>query len=199
MNGKFRVFLAATLAMGVLCGCGAGNHVYLETNGTEEHSAQEEILPEEDDETAEEKLSCFVYVCGAVESPGVYELPEGSRIFEAVELAGGMTEEAAANVLNLAEPLTDGQMIRILTVEEAEKNPEADANEGATEDDGRLDINQADVAAFMGLPGIGQSKAESIVQYREANGPFSSVEEVMEVDGIKEGVFNKIKDRIKVN
>ena len=74
----------------------------------------------------------------------------------------------------------------------------AQEESGSNVEDGLLDINRASVADFMTLPGIGQSKAEALFQYREAHGRFSSVEEIMNVDGIKEGVFNKIKDSIKV-
>ena len=134
-------------------------------------------------------------VCGAVENPGVYELPENSRVYEAVAMAGGMTEDAGMEAVNQAEFVTDGQMLRIPTMEEvAAAQEESESNV----DDGLLDINRASVADFMTLPGIGQSKAEALFQYREAHGRFSSIEEIMNVDGIKEGVFNKIKDSIKV-
>lgn len=208
MNQTFRVFLVIAAAMSLLCGCGARNNVYLEKNtgetgelcATEELSATE---TEESDGTKEEK-TCLVYVCGAVVSPGVYELDDGSRIYEAVELAGGFMEEAAEDALNLAESVTDGQMIRIPTEEEQEAagREGAELSQGAGADsasDGKLDLNRADVAALMELPGIGQSKAEAIVGYREEHGPFSRTEDLMKVEGIKEGVFNKIKDRIKVD
>ena len=202
MNQTFRVFLVIAAAMSLLCGCGARNNVYLEKNAvetgelcvTEALSATE---TEEPDGVKEEK-TCLVYVCGAVVAPGVYELDDGSRIDEAVELAGGFMEDAAEDVLNLAESVTDGQMIRIPTEEEQE----AAGRQGAEADsaaDGKLDLNRADVAALMELPGIGQSKAEAIVGYREEHGSFSRTEDLMKVEGIKEGVFNKIKDRIKVD
>ncbi len=124
MNQTFRVFLVIAAAMSLLCGCGARNNVYLEKNAvetgelcvTEALSATE---TEESDGVKEEK-TCLVYVCGAVVAPGVYELDDGSRIYEAVELAGGFMEDAAEDVLNLAESVTDGQMIRIPTEEEQE-------------------------------------------------------------------------------
>ena len=91
--------------------------------------------------------------------------------------------------VNQAEFGTDGQMLRIPTMEEvAAAQEESESNV----DDGLLDINRASVADFMTLPGIGQSKAEALFQYREAHGRFSSIEEIMNVDGIKEGVFNKL-------
>ena len=202
MNQTFRVFLVIAAATSLLCGCGARNNVYLEKNAVETGElcvteAQSATETEEPDGAKEEK-TCLVYVCGAVVAPGVYELDDGSRIYEAVELAGGFMEDAAEDVLNLAESVTDGQMIRIPTEEEQE----AAGRQGAEADsaaDGKLDLNRADVAALMELPGIGQSKAEAIVGYREEHGYFSRKEDLMKVEGIKEGVFNKIKDRIKVD
>ena len=202
MNQTFRVFLVIAAAMSLLCGCGARNNVYLEKNTGEtgELCVTEALSATETEEPdgAKEEKTCLVYVCGAVVSPGVYELDDGSRIYEAVELAGGFMEDAAEDVLNLAESVTDGQMIRIPTEEEQE----AVGRQGAEADsaaDGKLDLNRADVAALMELPGIGQSKAEAIVGYREEHGPFSQAEDLMKVEGIKEGVFNKIKERIKVD
>ena len=143
---------------------------------------------------AEQKQeSC--YVCGAVLVPGVYEIPADGRVYEAIKAAGGLTEGACAEAINQAERVSDGQMIRIPTEEEVsewDRRKEAD-------EDGRMDINHASVADFMTLPGIGASKAEALVSYREAKGGFSSIEDIMNVDGIKKGVFDKIKDRIKVN
>ena len=202
MNQTFRVFLVIAAAMSLLCGCGARNNVYLEKNTGEtgELCVTEALSATETEEPdgAKEEKTCLVYVCGAVVSPGVYELDDGSRIYEAVELAGGFMEEAAEDALKLAESVTDGQMIRIPTEEEQE----AVGRQGAEADsaaDGKLDLNRADVAALMELPGIGQSKAEAIVGYREEHGPFFQAEDLMKVEGIKEGVFNKIKDRIKVD
>lgn len=202
MNQTFRVFLVIAAAMSLLCGCDARNNVYLEKNAVEtgELCVTEALSATETEEPdgAKEEKTCLVYVCGAVVAPGVYELDDGSRIYEAVELAGGFMEDAAEDVLNLAESVTDGQMIRIPTEEEQE----AAGRQGAEADsaaDGKLDLNRADVAALMELPGIGQSKAEAIVGYREEHGPFSQAEDLMKVEGIKEGVFNKIKDRIKVD
>lgn len=153
----------------------------------------------------------YVQVSGAVVHPGVYQLPEGSRIFEAVELAGGVTEEADITSVNQAQFLSDGQMIYMYAVgEEGAKEAIAEAVAGAAseaagektaeaESDDRVNINTATAEQLMTLPGIGQSKAESIISFREEHGAFGSVEEIMNIEGIKEGVFSKIKDRIKVN
>ena len=164
----------------------------------------------------------FVDVCGAVANPGVYELDEGSRIFQAVDAAGGYLPEAAQNYLNRARSLTDGQQIYVPTEEEIAENLEALASKvpealqsGASEDTGRegnsedslaegvgsnsgINLNTADAAQLCTLSGIGQSKAEAIIAYREEHGGFASIEEIMNVEGIKEGTFSKIKDKISV-
>lgn len=156
---------------------------------------------------------CYVYVCGAVKEPGVYELEAGARIYEAVEAAGGLTEEADFSSVNQAEKVSDGQMVKILTKEETEalgetpdsvETPDSGNGETAvsgnaeTEQDGRININLASAEELMTLPGIGRAKADSIISYRESSGGFSSIEEIMQVEGIKEGVFNRVKDSIKV-
>ncbi len=164
---------------------------------SEETDESKDILEETGNERMEsssEESSCYVYVCGAVEQPGVYVLGPHARIYEAIEAAGGLTEEADFGSVNQAEEVSDGQMVKILTKEETS----AAVSEAASETDGRININQASVEELMALPGIGSAKAGSIVSYREQNGEFSSIEEVMQVEGIKEGVFNRMKDRIKV-
>ena len=164
----------------------------------------------------------FVDVCGAVANPGVYELDAGSRIFQAVDAAGGYLPEAAQNYLNRARSLTDGQQIYVPTEEEIAENLEALAakvpealQSSASEDTGRegnsedslaegtgsdsvINLNTADAAQLCTLSGIGQSKAEAIIAYREEHGEFASIEGIMNVEGIKEGTFSKIKDKISV-
>ena len=134
----------------------------------------------------------YVQVSGAVAKPGVYQLEEGSRVFMAVELAGGLSSEADESSLNQAQALSDGQQVHVYAVGEREYQ------ETQTEDDGRVNLNTASAQELMSLPGIGQSKADSIIAYRESNGGFGAVEDLMKIEGIKEGVFSKIKDRIKV-
>ena len=143
----------------------------------------------------EQQETCCVYVCGAVLTPGVYVLETGARIYEAIEMA---------------QEICDGQMIYIPTKEEAAAYPvdalaAADGAAGQTKKtageqdaDGRVNLNTASEAELMTLSGIGQSKAQVILLYRETHGGFSSVEEIMNVDGIKEGSYNRIKDSIKV-
>lgn len=133
----------------------------------------------------------YVYVCGYVEQPGVYPLKPGARICDALELAGGVTADGKPEALDQAQRVEDGQTIYVPGRYEDVENVDVD--------DGLVDINKADKAMLMTLPGIGESKAEMILQYREEHGNFEAVEDLMNIPGIKEGVYNKIKDSIKVS
>lgn len=149
--------------------------------------------------TESEPCNIFVYICGSVVSPGVYELSDGARVYEAIEHAGGFKEEAAQEAINQAEKVTDGQQIYIPTKEEVEAGETEVSKQwvgGDSSLSGKVNINTASKDELMTLSGIGDSRAESIIAYRESNGPFQSVEELMNVEGIKEGVFNKIRDQI---
>lgn len=137
---------------------------------------------------------CYVHVCGEVNTPGVYELPEGSRIFEAVDAAGGFTAEAAESSLNLAETIADGMQLVVLNKEEAQNAAEIAVEQAA----GLVNINKASKEQLMTLPGIGESRAEDILRYREESGGFQKIEDIMKVSGIKDAAFQKIKDSITV-
>ncbi|MCM1258180.1 MAG: helix-hairpin-helix domain-containing protein [Roseburia sp.] len=156
-----------------------------------ENVAKESISDIEAEDLSEDETVCYVYVCGEVNAPGVYKLPAGSRVYEAIQLAGGLTEKADSAAVNQALFLEDGQMIQVL----------AQGEEGHTaeeEEDGRVDLNTADIQALMGIPGIGEAKAKSIIAYREQNGSFQSAEDVMKITGIKEGLYSRMKDYITV-
>ncbi len=132
-----------------------------------------------------------VYVCGEVKKPGVYELEPGSRVADALAAAGGATGKAAMDSLNLAGYVEDGQKIKIPSRAEEKRAKRQEAGEP-----GLLNINEASAQEFMTLSGIGESKAGDIVAYREKHGGFSDISEIMNVAGIKEGIFNRIKDKI---
>ncbi|OUO79905.1 hypothetical protein B5F53_05460 [Blautia sp. An249] len=144
----------------------------------------------------------YVDVGGAVNKPGVYQLKSGARIYEAIEKAGGFTQEAEPESINQAQMAQDGEQILVLTKEEFQaqgmSQPQAAGQSPAQGQEGKVNINTADETQLQTLSGIGQSRAEAIIEYREKNGGFSSVEEIMNVDGIKEGIFEKIKDEIVV-
>ena len=140
----------------------------------------------------------FVDVCGAVMNPGVYELDGSSRVFQAIEAAGGFLPEAAASAVNQAQPVSDGQQIYIPTQEEYNAGgfSETMASSSADSSDGKVHLNTATKDELKTLSGIGESRAESILAYRDSHGAFQSIEELMNVEGIKEGIYQKIKDQI---
>lgn len=170
----------------------------------EEIFLSEDCLNEKPQEKAEAAASApeeaeeiYVQVCGAVKHPGVYSLPQGSRVFQAVELAGGLSKEADTKSLNQAESLTDGQMIQVLTEQEAEALAD-DLPDAGSPDDGKINLNTATREELLSLSGIGDAKADSILAWREEHGSFSQIEDLMKIEGIKEGVFSKIRDCVKV-
>jgi len=150
----------------------------------------------------------YIHICGAVKHEGVYEMAEQSRLIDAIERAGGLTEEACADAVNQAAVLYDEQYIYIPTKDEVGSNDQAGVeadnklkmnvgSQGMSGDD-KVNINNADVQVLMTLTGIGEVKAKSIIEYRESNGRFESCEEIKKVKGIGEASYQKIKDEITV-
>lgn len=136
----------------------------------------------------------YVYVCGAVNSPGVVALGPESRVEDALEAAGGFSDAADRDYVNLAARVTDGEQIYFPTAEEA-LTPEG---QNRTADAGLVNINAADAALLCTLPGIGETRAQDIIAYREANGGFQTEEDIMKVPGIKTAAYEKIRDKITV-
>lgn len=169
-----------------------------------------------EDSGQDKEKTCYVHVCGAVTHPGVYELPAGSRMYEAIALAGGLTENAAGEGLNQAEKVADGSRIYVPDKDEyaagmqnVSETPgtvsEVPGGKGgsfaadtASVEDGKVNLNTATKEQLMTLSGIGEAKASAIISYRESHGRFQNIEELMQVEGIKDGVFRKVKDQIKV-
>jgi competence protein ComEA len=143
-----------------------------------------------------------VHICGAVNKPGVYFFTSGDRLNEGIKQAGGFREDAAEDYLNLASLMEDGMQVVVPTLEEAaslkEEHQTGTENVSQSEDDGLVDLNSADEKLLCTLPGIGESKAKSIISYREEHGPFETIEQIMQVDGIKEGAFSKLKAYVTV-
>ena len=214
-NIKYLIAVAAFGAAAVLCGCSDKEGQIVPIDATAPVISDSHEIPEE-------KVNSDVievYVCGAVRTPDVYTLSDGDRVTDAVKAAGGFNDDAGKEYLNLAAKLTDGQKIYIPTVQEIEEAIEqgselysskvnitsntpgvasADRDHQSRDSDGKVDINHADKASLMTLPGVGESKADKIIAYREKNGGFSTIEDIMLVGGIKEGLFNKVKDSICV-
>lgn len=173
-------------------------------------AAESELAAEETERNAAEDAEigvvestsavCFVHVCGQVNHPGVYELAEGQRVFDAIESAGGFTETAATDYLNLAEPVRDGMKLVVPDQKDVPKQVFSDgtAGEGASEEK-LLDLNTATKEELMTLPGIGEAKAADLIRYRETHGRFQKIEDVMKISGIKEAAFEKIKERVTVS
>ena len=170
--------------------------------GTEPETADE--TEAEREAPAPEPTICYVHICGEVEAPGEYELEAGQRVFEAVELAGGFTEKAADGYLNMAMEIEDGMMIVVPSEDQmADMPPDPGVYRGgqpASESGGnqKVNINTAGAEELMTLTGIGEARAEDILRYRQEHGAFRSIEEIMNVSGIKDAAFQKIKDDITV-
>ncbi len=186
-----------------------------------EMSGADSGLREAPEDSSGEERKLTVYICGAVNRPGVVELREGARIYEAVDASGGLAPDADPERVNLAQPLTDGQMIVIVSKQEPERaeltgqsgifgtypcdagqsgNPGTYPSEAGQSGipGGRVNLNTASGEELMTLPGIGKSKADAIIRYREENGFFLSPEDVMNISGIKDAVYGKIKELITV-
>ena len=134
-----------------------------------------------------------VELAGAVKEPGVYELPKGTHLDDAITLAGGSTHDADLSKLNLALVLKDGQKITIPI-----KNSQGPLG-FASAPAGLMDINTASLEQLMDLPGIGEQKAQAILSYRDEHGSFQKIEDLMEVPGVGESIFEEIKNLITVN
>ena len=145
-----------------------------------------------------------VYVCGAVQRPDVYEISADSRIVDAVSAAGGFAIDAYPEAMNLAETVSDGSRIYVPTKEEVDAlavvySDTGSGSGGTTSDStGIVNINTATLEELTTLPGIGDTRARAIIDYREQNGAFGNIEDIMQVTGIKEKSFSKIKDSICV-
>jgi competence protein ComEA len=212
-----------------------------DTSAAAETGQQSEMQETVSDSAAEQQEIC-VHVCGAVVNPGVYVLSAGSRVYEAVQAAGGFTEEANTSYVNQAQKLPDGVQLVIPTVEQVEELQQAEtqgqtdagaAGETTAESsfvamgigiigaesasiaeettagtaeksstsagDDKININTASESELCSIPGIGTTRAAAILAYRQEHGSFQSIEDIMNVSGIKQGTYDKIKDSIKVN
>ena len=202
---KKRILCAALCSIALcaqLCGCGdSRNGLTLIGTAAEEciapdaggtRSGESAEAAEKESEADGETAEIYVYVCGAVKNPGVVALPEGSRGYAALEAAGGFNEDAKTDYVNLAARLSDGEKLYFPTAEEINDFQQEEAEGGL------IDINTADAATLCTLPGIGESRAADIINYRENQGRFETCEDIMKVPGIKTSVYQKICDKITV-
>lgn len=196
---KYILIIAAVMLCGLVYAIGRGIH------GADDSAhkgavitaeSEPAVLTEAQTETIQEnpeEIPFYVYVCGCVVNPGVYTVKPQTRVYELIELAGGFAEAADESALNLVDFVTDGQKVYV---------PKAGEIAIGSAEEGQstvlVNINTADKAALMTLPGIGESKAEEIMQYRKSKGAFQKIEDIKNISGIKEAAFNKMKDLICV-
>lgn len=191
---RIKIITALLCSILVMSGCSSYNaEITWELEG--DTASYEETAIEDSSAEAEETI--YVYVNGAVSNGGLYILPKGSRLYEAIEAAGGMTAEADPYYHNQARLLEDGEQIIVWTTEQTSQIDE-NANRNPVTDSGLVNINTANVEQLMQLSGIGETRAEAIVTYRETCGRFASIEDIQNVSGIKERLYEKIKDKITV-
>ena len=224
---KIALIAAALLASGVVFSCGKSEKLSL-SDDSEMNIELDNEEPAEKFEMAEsvesseaagyqtgledilpETAAALVYVCGAVNKPDVYELDSTARVIDAIKEAGGFSPQAAEDYHNLAAAISDGMKIYVPTVEEVEEGysevlevgelSDASAGySGSHSKNGKININTADAAELKELNGIGDKRAQDIIDYRESHGRFKKIEDIMLVPGIKNGIFSKICNDIEV-
>lgn len=172
---------------------------------TEENrgTGKKQLESEDSGSDTDDEENIIVYICGEVTNPGVYELKDGSRVCDAVELAGGLTGRASREYWNLAELLSDGQMLYFPTTEEAKERMQAmeqhEVLPRTEESFAKVRINVASSEELEKLPGVGPGRAEAIIAYRNEHGRFQSAEELMQVSGIGATLFDRMRDYITVD
>jgi competence protein ComEA len=187
---SWRVAAAVALAVAVFAGV-----AWLSAHPVEEMSVSPPEEVSADGSTASTSpAGVIVHVVGAVRKPGVYTLPAGSRVGDAVDIAGGVLGNAATDAVNLARVLNDGEQVRVPTKDEASGT--AGPLAASTAVPPRVNINAASAAELDALPGIGPATAQKIVDDRTKNGPFSAPEDLMRVPGIGPKKYDALKDLI---
>lgn len=158
-----------------------------------------------DDSSEKEDGHIYVYVCGNVKNPGVYKLDSGKRIADAIAMAGGVTKDAKEELLNQAQKISDGDKIYVPGKDDNDFNDDiltstgvSDSSYDGQESDGKVNINTASEQELMTISGIGQARAKAIIEYREKEGVFKSIEDIKNVSGIKDGLYERIYKFIKV-
>ena len=166
---------------------------------SKDSSSEKVVKTEEKDESPEQDL-ITVDVKGAVKSPGIYDLPVGSRVHDAVQKAGGLTDEADSKSLNLAQKISDEALVYVPTKgEEAASQQVASGTTPSTSKDKKVNLNKASLEELKQVKGLGGKRAQDIIDHREANGKFRSVDELKKVSGIGAKTIEKLKDYVTVD
>lgn len=212
----FALILLAALIMSIIWPELRPELIDVESKGSESLAANKAVLEAEADPdisaagdvtmtSAQATQRDFpVYLTGAIAKPGIYYLKVGAIMAEAVDLAGGLTDEAAADYVNLARVLAPHEMLRIPSRDEIDSGniPPLEVSEGQVRgSDSKaelININEADEDLLCTLPGVGSATAKSIIAWRQEHGSFANISDIMQVSGIKEARFNQIKDLITI-
>ena len=166
---------------------------------SKETSTEKEVKKEEKEESPEQDL-ITVDVKGAVKSPGIYDLPVGSRVHDAVQKAGGLTEEADSKSLNLAQKVSDEALVYVPTKgEEVASQQIGSGTTASTSKEKKINLNKASLEELKQVKGLGGKRAQDIIDHREANGKFKSVDELKKVSGIGAKTIEKLKDYVTVD
>lgn len=196
---KIAFFTAAALIISMVAAAvfvyANGNNQNITIQDSDGTESTENADPSGQEETGG---TLFVDLEGCVKKPGVYEVPPGSRVFEVIEKAGGLTDEADTSGINQAETVTDGMKLDIPSESDKKESAgSAAVSQGsASSEEGLININTADSLTLQEIPGVGPVTAEKIITYREQNGAFKSIEEITAVSGIGEKTFEKIRSKI---
>lgn len=165
---------------------------------SKDSSSEKEVKKEEKDESPEQDL-ITVDVKGAVKSPGIYDLPVGSRVNDAVQKAGGLTEEADSKSLNLAQKVSDEALVYVPTKGEEASQQATSGTTPSSSKEKKVNLNKASLEELKQVKGLGGKRAQDIIDHREANGKFKSVDELKKVSGIGAKTIEKLKDYVTVD
>ena len=160
--------------------------------------SEKEVRKEENEESLEQNL-ITVDVKGAVKSPGIYDLPVGSRVNDAVQKAGGLTEQADSKSLNLAQKVSDETLVYVPTKGEEASQQSGSGATSSTSKEKKVNLNKASLEELKQVKGLGGKRAQDIIDHREANGKFKSVDELKKVSGIGDKTIEKLKDYVTVD